>query len=231
MAQDDDNFGLPDLNFKPLEPKKQTPPPPPPPPKVEKKPVTPAATSRVQTAGTPTKAIPRPGQKVEEKSNTSVIIGIAVPILLLVGGYFGYLYLYKKPKEKAAQEAAIAKAAADKLKQEQEEAARLAKLKEEEEARLKAAAEAKPANGTTEMLTAPTGRFYVIVASSIDDDLLMDEAQRMSAKGVSTKIVPPFGKWKYFRLTISDHDTFALAQASADEAKVQYPGGTWVLRY
>ena len=230
MAQDDDNFGLPDLNFKPLEPKKQTPPPPPPPAKMEKKPVAPPTASRVQTAG-PIKAIPKPGSKVEEKSNTSVIIGIAVPILLLVGGYFGYLYLYKKPKEKAAIEAAIAKEAADKLKKEQDEAARLAKLKEEEEAKLRTVAEAKPVIGTTEMLTAPTGRFYVIVASSVDDDLLADETQRMSAKGVSTKIIPPFGKWKYFRLTISDHDTFALAQSNADEAKAQYPGGTWVLRY
>jgi hypothetical protein len=232
MAQDDDNFGLPDLNYKPLETKPKTaPPPPPPPPKVaEKKPVTPVG--RIQTPGTPTKAIPKSGPPQEEKSNTSVIVGIVVPILILVGGYFAYVYLYKKPKEKAAIEIAKAEKA-EKERKEKEEAARLAKLKEEEEARLREA-ETKnttPAVGTTEMLTAGTGRYYVIVASSVDDDLIMDEAQRMSAKGVSTKIIPPFGKWKFFRLTISDHDTFALAQTSADEAKAEYPKGTWVMRY
>lgn len=228
MAQDDDSFGLPDLNYKPLDPKPKTPPPAP--PKVEKKPE-PSNYGRIQTAGTPTKAIPKPGDAQEEKSNTSVILGIVIPILILVGGYFGYVYLYKKPKEKAAIEAA-AKEKLDKERKDKEEAARLARLKAEEEARLREAeANAKPTIGTVEMLTAATGRFYVIVSSSIDDDLVMDLAQKMTTSGVSTKIIPPFGKWKYYRLTISDHDTFALAQASADQAKTEYVTGTWVMRY
>ena len=59
----------------------------------------------------------------------------------------------------------------------------------------------------------------------------MDEAQRMSAKGVSTKIIPPYGKWKFYRLTISDDETFALAQAKADELKAQFGNGLWVMKY
>jgi hypothetical protein len=152
---------------------------------------------------------------------------------MLVGGYFGYLYLYKKPKEKAAQEAA-AKAEAEKKRK--EEAARQAKLREEEEARrlaaeAEAAKNAKPEVGTIESLSASTGRFYVIAASSIDGDLIMDEAKRKAAAGISTKIIPPFGKWKFYRLTISDFDTFALAQEKADETKADYGGQLWVMRY
>ncbi len=229
MAQDDDSFGLPDINFKPLETKQQTPPPAQ--PKVVKKPEV-KSSGKVQTPASPTRLGARPGEVEEEGlSSTKVILGIAIPILLLVGGYFGYKYLYKIPKAKAASVAA-AKEKIEKDRKEKEEAARLAKLKEEEEARLKAAeANAKPTIGNMETLLAATGRFYVIVASSIDDDLLNDLAQKMSAKGVSTKIIPPFGKWKYFRLTISDHDTFTLAQASAIEAKAEYPSGTWVMKY
>lgn len=225
MAQDDDSFGLPDLNYKPLDPKPETP------PKTEKKPET--TSGRIQSAGNPTRVTPRSGSSADgDKSNTSVIVGILVPILMLVGGYFGYLYLYKKPKEKAAQEAA-AKEAAEKKKREDE--ARQAKLREEEEARRRQAEEdarnAKPAIGTIETLSAPTGRYYVIAASSIDGDLIMDEAKRKSAAGISTKIIPPFGKWKFYRLTISDYETFALAQSSADETKAAYNGQLWVMRY
>ncbi len=228
MAQDDDSFGLPDLNYKPLEPKPVTPPPSP--PKVEKKPVA-SATARTQSPAGPPRVIPKPEELEDGKSNTSIIIGILVPILILVGGYFGYVYLYKKPKEKAAIEAA-AKEKIEKDRKDKEEAARLAKQKEEAEARLREAeANAKPTIGTIETLSARTGRWYVIVSSSIDDDLIMDLAQKMSAKGVSTKIIPPFGKWKFFRITISDYDTFALAQSGADERKAEYGSALWVMKF
>jgi hypothetical protein len=226
MAQDDDSFGLPDLNYKPLEPKPETPPKAP-----EKKPET--TSGRIQSPGNPTRIVPKTGGAAaeEEKSNTSIIVGILVPVLILVGGYFGYVYLYKKPKEKAAKELAI-KAELEKKKK-AEEAARLAKLREEEEARRREeeAKNAKPAIGTIEVLSAGTGRYYVCAASSLDDDLIMDEAQRMSAKGISVKVIPPFGKWKFYRLTISDFETVALAQANVEETKAQYGGQLWVIRY
>ena len=94
-----------------------------------------------------------------------------------------------------------------------------------------AAKNAKPAIGTIETLAARTGRYFVIVSSSIDDDLVNDLAQKLSPKGVSTKIIPPFGNAKYFRLTISDHETFALAQTEADAAKAEFGSGVWVMKY
>jgi hypothetical protein len=48
---------------------------------------------------------------------------------------------------------------------------------------------------------------------------------------VSTKIIPPFSKWKFFRLTIGDYDTYAIAQTNADAAKAEYGSGVWVIKY
>jgi hypothetical protein len=223
MAQDDDSFGLPDLNYKPLEPKKETPASP---PKVEKAPTT---TTRIQSPSSPGRITPKQAEPEDDKSR--VLIGILVPVLILVAAYFGYVYLYQKPKEKAKLELA-AKANAEKERKDKEEAARLAKEKEEQERLAREAeANAKPAIGTIETLSGATGRWYVIAASSIDGDLIMDEAKRKSAKGISTKIIPPFGKWKYFRLTISDFDTFTLADANAKETAAQYDGKLWVMKY
>ena len=68
-------------------------------------------------------------------------------------------------------------------------------------------------------------------ARPIDDDLLMDYAKKLSAKGVSTKIIPPFGDNKFYRLAIADQDSFALAQSNADAAKADYGAGVWVIKY
>jgi hypothetical protein len=120
------------------------------------------------------------------------------------------------------------------LKKQKAEEERLAKLREEEERKRReaeAAANAKPAEGTIETLTERTRRYYVVVSSNIDDDLIMDYAKKLSAKGVGTKIIPPFGKTKFYRLAIADHDTFALAQTNADAAKTEYGSALWVIKY
>ena len=91
--------------------------------------------------------------------------------------------------------------------------------------------DAKPAEGTIETLADRTGRYYVVVSSSVDGDLAMDRAKKLSASGKSTKIIPPFGKWKYFRLCIADFDSFAGAQSNADASKAEYGDALWVLKY
>jgi hypothetical protein len=88
-----------------------------------------------------------------------------------------------------------------------------------------------PTVGTIETLTDRTRRYYVVISSAVDGDLVMDYAKRLSEKGVSTKIIPPFGKYKFSRLAIGDYDTFASAQTYADAAKADYGGEVWVLRF
>ena len=59
----------------------------------------------------------------------------------------------------------------------------------------------------------------------------MDYAKKLSTTGLSTKIIPPFGGKKFYRLAIADQDTFASAQASADGSKATYGPAVWVLKY
>jgi hypothetical protein len=71
----------------------------------------------------------------------------------------------------------------------------------------------------------------VVVASAVDVDLLTDYAKKLSEKGVSSKIIPPYGKYKVYRITIDSGDSFAMAQAKADGLKAEYGDAVWVLKY
>lgn len=224
----DDSFGLPDIEYKPLEQQQSQ-------AAQETEPV--AQETRESSWQSQSSKVQNdpPAYKPsydEPKSKAPLIIGIIIFLVLSVAGYLGYYYLYKVPaeKERIANEQ---KAAAEKAAKEAE-AQRLAKLKadEEEARRLAEEAElAKPKIGTIETLTARTTRWYVVVSSSIDDDLAMDYAKKLSAKGLSSKIIPPYGKWKFSRLSLADDETFALAQAKADEMKTEYGTGLWVIKY
>lgn len=170
-------------------------------------------------------------EEEEERSNAPVIIGIVVAVAVVVAGALYYFYAYKPAqaeKERIALENARLlkeKEEADRIKAEAEAAAR------QRAADSLAALTATPKEGSIETLTDRTRRYYVVITSAIDGDLVMDYAKKLSAKGVSTKIIPPFGKYKFSRLAIGDHDTFANAQAAADAAKAEYGGAVWVLKF
>lgn len=213
----EDNFGLPDIEYKPLE---------------------------TETTGEPqTEVIEESKETVREaytytpqeepKSNAPIIIAVVIGLVLIVGAFLIYQYVYKPKAEKEKRELAEKKRLEDQ-KRKDEEAARLARENEEaERKRLEAeAAIAKPAVGTFETLTSRTGRYYVVVASAVDGDLISDYARKLSAKGTSSKIIPPFGKWKFYRLTVgSDFDSYAAAQTSADSSKPEFGEGAWVIKY
>lgn len=221
----EDNFGLPDIEYKPLDKPAGTTP--------AREDVAPSEPSSPYSAS---------GQKPssdtgldsfvvdEPKSKAPVILGIVIVLVLLIAGYliYNFVYIPRAEAEKARKEQ-MAKAAL--LKKQQEEARLATQREEEEKRRQEELANAKPAVGTIETLNGRTRRYYVVVSSVIDDDLLMDFAKKLSEKGVSTKIIPPFGGKKFYRLTIADHDTFALAQTNADVAKTDYGQGVWVIKY
>lgn len=169
----------------------------------------------------------------EEPSIWPKIAAILIVIVLALGTAW-YFLMYQPQQE-------------EKKKQAQIEADRLAadkKAKEEEETRQRLAREAaekrrldslekirNPPLGTIETLSERTGRYYVVIASAIDKDLLMDYAEKLKAKGVSSKIIPPYGKFVVSRITIAEGETFVLAQAKADELKAEYGNSLWVLKY
>jgi hypothetical protein len=230
----DDSFGLPDLDYKPLETteKEQTTT-----HKEEEKVTEPVAErtytetkKETETRSNYTSSYSAYMEE-ENKSRAPVIIGVVVAVAVVVAGALFYFFVYKpgqEEKERIAREAVL-------LRQKEEQAIR-DRQAIEDAARQRvadslAAIEAQPKEGTIETLTDRTRRYYVVITSAIDGDLVMDHAKKLSAKGVSTKIIPPFGKYKFSRLAIGDFDTFANAQASADAAKTEYGGAVWVLKF
>jgi cytoskeletal protein RodZ len=228
--ESEDNFGLPDLEYKPLDQLEE-------PAESKIEPVEFESGDTVilhQEDSTPTEEkvdrhgfIPEPR---ETKSKAPVIIGLLIAVVVAVASFMVWKYVIQPSNLKAQQE----KLAKEKAIKDKAAADLLAKQKEEEERQrlaAEAAANAKPAIGTIEALTAPTKRYYVVVSSAIDADLAMDYAKKLSEKGVSSKIIPPFGKTKFSRLAIADYDTFQNAQSAADAAKADYGNAVWVIRY
>jgi len=240
----DDSFGLPDLDIKPLE---STP---------EEKTTTTTTTSEktveqqeikkeepvLQTTWktTETKIETEPKQTYtssymeeedEYRSRTPVIVGIVIAVAVVVAGALFYFYVYKPQQAEKQRLALLAQEEKARHEQELRDKAAAEEAERKRVADSLALANSKPAIGTIETLTDRTRRYYVVVTSAIDGDLVMDKAKKLSAQGISTKIIPPFGKYKFSRLAIGDYDTFATAQASADAAKNEYGGAVWVLKF
>jgi hypothetical protein len=169
-------------------------------------------------------------EEEEPGSKAPVVIGLIIGVVILVAGFLVYKYWYVPKAEKEKQER-LAREVEERRKSDE---IRLAQEKAEEERKAmeaEAVAKTKPAEGTIETLNDRTRRYFVVVTSNIDDDLVMDYAKKLSSKGVSSKIIPPFGKTKFYRLAIADYDTFSAAQSSADAFKAEYGSALWVIKY
>src|SRR5688572_24892422 len=170
--------------------------------------------------------------KEEAPSAAPKIIGIIV-LLLLIGGAVWYFASYR-PKQlaKQEQERKDILAAQELARKNEDERLAAAKRAEEEAKKATTQVAATPAVGTIETLSGRSGRYYVVVASSIDGDLIMDYAKKLSMKGVSTKIIPPFGKSSFHRLAIAEGDTYPTTQEAADGLKGgDYGDKVWVVKY
>lgn len=159
------------------------------------------------------------------------ILGIAA-ILLIIGAaiwYFGF----NKPKQVAAREKAQqeeqARTEASRIEEERLAEQRL--LEGDEQRRTDSIASATQVVGAIETLNERTGRYYVVIASAIDGDLIMDYAKKLSQNGVNAKIIPPYGNVKFHRLTIAEGDTYVATQQTADGLKSEYTSGAWVIKF
>ncbi len=167
----------------------------------------------------------------EESSIWPKVLGILLVIVLALGATWYFVIYQPKEKERIAQEEAAAEALRQKALLEKQEQDRLAEAaRQAEQQRLDSLA-AIPKEGTIETLSDRTGRYYVVVASALDQDLLMDYAKDLSDKGVSSKIIPPFGRHKVSRISIAEGDSFDAAQTIANGLKAEYGDAVWVLKY
>lgn len=239
----DDSFGLPDIEYKPLDrdqtentggPEASAQEPEPEHHEEE------APKEEVVTETPASKPVETPSEstysyssyEVEDRPSMAPRIIAIIAIVLLAGVGVWYFAVYKPRKDASDKAAAIAlaKRNADKARQDSIANAQQAVLAAIEKRKQDSLANL-PKAGTIQMLSDRTGRYYVVIASDIDDDLLMDHAKKLSAKDVSTKIIPPYGKYNFYRLTIDDEDTYASAQSKANDLKGEYGDNLWVLHY
>ncbi len=90
---------------------------------------------------------------------------------------------------------------------------------------------AKKVAGVVETVASSTGRFYVIVSSSVDGDLAMDYASKLAKEGDSIKIIEPSGTNKLFhRVSVGDYGSWDEAVA-ATASFSSFGEGVWVLPY
>jgi hypothetical protein len=160
---------------------------------------------------------------------------ILIVLLIFVAGgalYYFAVYKPKKDKEIAAQILADKKRkdAAAKLRKEEEPKTLL--RQEAEQRRADSLANIQKV-GSIETLSGRTGQYYVVAASAIDDDLLMDFANKLIKQGTHVRVIPPFGKdAKFYRLAIEAKETYADAQAAADGMKGgDFGDQLWVVKY
>jgi hypothetical protein len=170
--------------------------------------------------------------ETEGSSPWPKILGIVL-LALVAGAGIWYFAVYR-PKQKAAEELARKEEqaridAANKRRADEE---RLAAAKREAEQRRLDSLANLSKEGTVEALEGKTGRYYVVVASGIDDDLLLDFAKKLTHKGKNCKLIPPFGKSKFYRLAVDEKDSYADAQSAADALKGgDFGDQIWVVRY
>lgn len=91
--------------------------------------------------------------------------------------------------------------------------------------------EARRAAGIVERLDSTTGRYYVIVSSSIDDDLALDYANKLASEGNAVKILEhDTGKLVYFRVAVADYASREAGEAALSKFTT-YGDDVWVLGY
>lgn len=237
-AGSDDTFGLPDIEYQPVN-RETTPPQDVPAPASEQtdqahyseeKPVTNTPMERDEVRQTEYTSTYY--DEDEGNSPWPKILGIAA--LLLIIGAAGWYFGWKRPNDTAArlklQEQDQARM--DSARREQDlQAAEQRRIADENQRIADSVANATPTVGTIETLNERTGRYYVVIASAIDGDLLMDYAKELSEKGVNAKIIAPYGNVKFHRLTIAEGESFASTQQTADQLKSEYTEGAWVIKY
>ncbi|MEM9857148.1 MAG: SPOR domain-containing protein [Bacteroidota bacterium] len=235
----DDSFGLPDVDYKPLEEESSDEP-----ATVEEETLAYSdseeedATVNMEEEQREEQAyVPGSYSPPKEESNKSgIIIGVIVFLLIAVGVIW-YVGFHLPAEKEMAEKARIEKQrqdkiAADKKAAEKAEADRIAQQQAEAEA-AKAAEEeiTVPVAGGIETISTRTGRYYVVVASAIDGDLAMDYAKDLSKSGESVKIIEPYGNVKFYRVAVQDLDSWDDAQSKANDLKSTYGDGVWVIKY
>ncbi|MEO9966931.1 MAG: SPOR domain-containing protein [Reichenbachiella sp.] len=85
--------------------------------------------------------------------------------------------------------------------------------------------------GIVEIISSATGRFYIVVSSSIDGDLAMDYCNELAAEGKNVKMIEPYENNRFYRVTLGDYDTRDQATSSSTSISTADGNDPWILKY
>jgi hypothetical protein len=80
-------------------------------------------------------------------------------------------------------------------------------------------------------INGPTGRYHVIVASSIDRDLVMDYGKKLAKNGMTCNVLAPLGSKMFHRLSVADFASLNDAALKSEQLKSEFGEEVWVIRY
>ena len=220
--ESDDSFGLPDLEYQPLDQEEE---------ESSDDSMSDDDESEETDSEDAYEASEVPDDEVTEKpaymedndSKAPLIIGLLVTVVIVVGG-LGYFLGWYDGFMGSEPEPVV-------VEQPQPEPEPEPEPDPEPEPVVEEVEEPEIIPGEVRTITERTQRYYVIISSSIDGDLAMDLAQELAEQGNSPSIIPPYGDKIYYRLAIDDRGSFQEAQSRADELKTDLGDGLWVLKY
>ena len=167
---------------------------------------------------------PTPGRynpEPDPEYRSSGLTIIFIILFLLAGVFLVYWFVIRKPhpKEKiVAQDTTAVQAPKDSL-------ASLESVKKD-------TVPLQPAVGEISTINEKTGRYYVVISSSVDSDLANDYATKLSHKGVNCKIIPPVTVKKgFYKLSVADFGTLNEAKSKVEELKGTYGNEIRVLKF
>jgi cell division septation protein DedD len=208
--EEKEEYGLPDVDYKPIDRGSQ---------------------------GNP-KSSTHQSRNKNKKGDSKAPLLITLGIIVVVVAVAAWFFLIAPGIERSKQEKAIAEeqarqeaAEAEAQAQREEEERLAAEAEAEQLAAEEEAASAEPEVGTVTVLSEKTGRSYVVIGSFFDGDLAMDEGNKLASEGVSTFILEPVGDVKFYRLAVADFDSYGEANSSIDQYRSTYGEEIWALRY
>ncbi|WP_339926084.1 hypothetical protein [uncultured Cyclobacterium sp.] len=206
QSDNDEDFGLPPVNVTPLEGAKGS---------------ESASGAAGKKPGIESKKIP-PAEK--EKDNT---LGVFLIVLLFIIG-LGFGLYYFGVFDQLNQGTSPEKEKTELSTKEVPSAA----APEQEAVIEEAEVEEENLPGLSEINSRENApRYFLVVASFIDDDLARDYSNRLNKKGVNTFLIHPYGKIHYYRLAIGQYENVDLGLEAIEEVQENYKENLWVLKY
>ena len=85
--------------------------------------------------------------------------------------------------------------------------------------------------GVISEISQPLNKYYLIVASFLDNDLAFDYAEKLILSGSNVMIIPPFSTSKFTRVALLEHETLDKVKIGLDKYKDEFDEQLWVLKY